>query len=113
MNLDLVFSALSDPTRRSMIDRLRSGELSSGDLAEPLSISRSAVSQHLKVLEDAGLIVRHKQAQKRIVRLNDEQLTAAIDWLQAAREEWQQRLDNLDRLFTDHDNTHTQQGESS
>ena len=56
MNLDLVFGALADPTRRAIVDRLRAGDLSSGDLAEPLPISRPAVSQHLKVLEGAGLI---------------------------------------------------------
>lgn len=99
MNLNSLFGALADPTRRAMIDRLRAGDLSAGELAEPLTISRSAVSQHLKVLEDAGLITRAKSAQKRIVHLNTEQLSSATDWLLAAREDWEQRFDYLDQVL--------------
>lgn len=99
MNLNLVFGALADPTRRVIIDRLRAGDLSSGDLAEPLPISRPAVSQHLKVLEDAGLISRSKSAQKRIVSLNTGELSAATEWMLAAHEEWQQRFDALDDVL--------------
>lgn len=100
MTLDLVFGALADPTRRAIIDRLREGDLSSGELADPLPISRSAVSQHLKVLESAGLITRSKSAQRRIVSLNVDRLSAATGWLQAAHDEWQQRFDNLDQVLT-------------
>ena len=78
MIMDLVFAALADPTRRAIIDRLRSGDKSAGELAEPLPISRSAVSQHLKVLETAGLITRSKSAQQRIVSLNADALTEEI-----------------------------------
>lgn len=99
MNLDSVFGALADPTRRAMIDRLRAGDLSAGELAEPLTISRSAVSQHLKVLENAGLITRAKSAQQRIVHLNAERLSGATDWLLAAREDWGQRFDYLDQVL--------------
>lgn len=99
MNLSDVFGALADPTRRAIIDRLRGGDLSSGELAEPLPISRPAVSQHLKVLEDAGLITRSKSAQKRIVHLNSDRLAAATDWLQSARDDWELRFDNLDRVL--------------
>lgn len=99
MTLDLVFGALADPTRRAIIDRLREGDLSSGELADPLPISRSAVSQHLKVLESAGLITRSKSAQRRIVSLNVDRLSAATGWLQAAHDEWQQRFDNLDQVL--------------
>lgn len=84
-----------------MIDRLREGDLSAGELAEPLPISRSAVSQHLKVLEDAGLITRSKNAQRRIVHLNTERLSAATDWLLAAREDWEQRFDTLDQVLAE------------
>lgn len=84
-----------------MIDRLREGDLSAGELAEPLPISRSAVSQHLKVLEDAGLITRSKNAQRRIVHLNAERLNAATDWLLAAREDWEQRFDTLDQVLAE------------
>ena len=101
MNLDLVFGALADPTRRAIIDRLRDGDLSSGDLAEPLPISRPAVSQHLKVLEDAGLITRSKSAQRRIVSLNADKLTGVTEWLLAAHEEWRQRFDNLDEILAE------------
>lgn len=101
MNLNALFGALADPTRRAMVDRLRDGDLSAGDLAEPLPISRSAVSQHLKVLEDAGLITRVKSAQRRIVHLNTGPLSAANEWLMAAHEDWQQRFDNLDQLLAE------------
>lgn len=101
MDLDLVFGALADPTRRAIIDRLRGGELSSGELADPLPISRPAVSQHLKVLEDAGLITRTKHAQRRIVSLNAEHLSGATEWLLAAHEEWQQRFDNLEAVLAE------------
>lgn len=101
MNLDLVFGALADPTRRAIVDRLRAGDLSSGDLAEPLPISRPAVSQHLKVLEGAGLITRSKSAQRRIVSLNADRLSDATEWLLAAHEEWQQRFDNLDEILAE------------
>ena len=101
MSMDLVFAALADPTRRTIIDRLRSGDKSAGELAEPLPISRSAVSQHLKVLETAGLITRSKSAQQRIVALNADALTEAAGWLQSAHDEWQQRFDNLDRILAE------------
>ncbi|WP_167194397.1 ArsR/SmtB family transcription factor [Brevibacterium pigmentatum] len=101
MSMDLVFAALADPTRRAIIDRLRSGDKSAGELAEPLPISRSAVSQHLKVLETAGLITRSKSAQQRIVALNADALTEATVWLQSAHDEWQQRFDNLDRILAE------------
>lgn len=101
MNLNALFGALADPTRRAMVDRLRDGDLSAGDLAEPLPISRSAVSQHLKVLEDAGLITRVKSAQRRIVHLNTGPLSAASEWLMAAHEDWQQRFDNLDQVLAE------------
>lgn len=101
MDLDLVFGALADPTRRAIIDRLRGGELSSGELADPLPISRPAVSQHLKVLEEAGLITRTKNAQRRIVSLDAEHLSGATEWLLAAHEEWRQRFDNLEAVLAE------------
>lgn len=101
MSMDHVFAALADPTRRAIIDRLRGGEKTAGELAEPLPISRSAVSQHLKVLETAGLITRSKSAQQRIVALNPDSLTEAAGWLQAAHDEWQQRFDSLDRILAE------------
>ncbi len=101
MSMDLVFAALADPTRRAIIDRLRSGDKSAGELAEPLPISRSAVSQHLKVLETAGLITRAKSAQQRIGALLADALTEATGWLQSAHDEWQQRFDTLDRILAE------------
>ncbi|WP_257930089.1 helix-turn-helix transcriptional regulator [Brevibacterium sp. 239c] len=96
-----MFGALADPTRRAMIDRLRESDLSAGELAEPFPISRSAVSQHLKVLEDAGLITRSKNAQRRIVHLNVEGLSAGTDWLLAAHMDWEQRFDTLDQVLAE------------
>ncbi|MGR6089692.1 ArsR/SmtB family transcription factor [Brevibacterium sp. CSND-B09] len=101
MSMDHVFAALADPTRRAIIDRLRGGDKTAGELAEPLPISRSAVSQHLKVLETAGLITRSKSAQQRIVALNADALTEAAGWLQAAHDEWQQRFDSLDLILAE------------
>ena len=111
MNVDRVFGALSDPTRRAMIDRLRAGDLTAGELAEPLTMSRSAVSQHLRVLEEAGLITRTKSAQRRIVSLNPEALTEAAEWMLAARDDWSQRFDALDRMLADEADPPSERGE--
>src|SRR5919106_4557147 len=94
--LDLTFSALADPTRRSILSRLAEGEATVNELAEPLPMSLPAVSRHLKVLEQAGLIVRTREAQWRPSRMQAEPLDEAIAWMQSRKRTWEQRMDRLD-----------------
>jgi len=102
--LDRTFSALADPTRRAIVERLADGEASVTELAAPFAMSLPAVSKHLKVLENAGLISRGRQAQWRPCRLEPEPLKEASDWLQEYRRLWEERLDRLDEYL------HTLQG---
>ena len=95
--LSLTFAALADPTRRQIVDRLSLGEAAVTELAAPLPISMPAVSRHLKVLEKAGLIVRGRDAQWRPSRLRPEPLSEAMDWIESRKQEWEQRIDRLDR----------------
>ncbi|WP_406247661.1 ArsR/SmtB family transcription factor [Microbacterium sp. M] len=94
--LDLVFQALADPTRRAMISRLSSGSMTVGELAAPFAMSRPAISQHLKVLERAGLIERTVDAQWRRCTLRTEPLDEAAAWVERHRAEWNERFDVLD-----------------
>ena len=93
--LNSVFAALADPTRRAIIERLALGEATAGELAEPFGISKPAVSKHLKVLENAKLIVRKKDAQWRLFELRSESLRIASDWIARYREYWEDQLDAL------------------
>ncbi|MFC9917031.1 ArsR/SmtB family transcription factor [Agromyces binzhouensis] len=94
--LSLVFRALADPTRRAMLSRLHRGPATVGELAEPFPISRPAVSQHLAVLERAGLIERTVSAQWRTCTLRTEPLDEASEWVERHRGEWNERFDLLD-----------------
>lgn len=93
---DAVFAALSDPTRRSIVDRLTDGEATVLELAEPFPISLPAISRHLKVLEQAGLISRGRDGQRRPCRLRPEPLVEIAEWAEHTRAAWEQRLDRLD-----------------
>ncbi len=95
--LTLTFSALADPTRRSILSRLSEGEATVSELAEPFAISLPAISRHLKVLERAGLIARGKQAQWRPSRFETEPLGEAVEWMQSRKQTWEDRLDRLER----------------
>lgn len=97
------FNALADPTRRRIIETLASDEASFGELADRFKMSRPAVSQHLKVLRDAGIVVSRADAQRRIYRLTDESLNEVETWLSKVREYWSQRLDTLERLLEEDD----------
>lgn len=94
--LDAVFRALADPTRRAMLSRLTNGSMTVGELAEPFEMSRSAISQHLKVLEKAGLIERTTSAQWRTCTLRAEALDDAAVWVDQHRRSWNDRFDLLD-----------------
>ena len=98
-NLDVVFSALADPTRRAILSRLADGEASVNELAAPFDISQPAVSKHLKVLERAGLVERAVDEQRRPARLRAEPMAAAVDWLAAFKEFWGKSFDQLDDLL--------------
>ena len=89
------FYALSDPTRRRIVETLASGERAFGDLAQQFDMSRPAVSQHLKVLREAGIVIARADAQRRIYRLQDDGLGELDEWLSKVRGFWNQRLDNL------------------
>lgn len=93
--LSATFAALADPTRRAILARLTSGETSVTELAAPFDMSLPAVSKHLKVLENAGLIVRSREAQWRPCRLEAEPMRQASEWLERYAKFWADRLDQL------------------
>ena len=95
-NLDDIFGALADPTRRAIVARLASGEATVLELAAPFDISLPAISRHLKVLENAGLISRGRDAQKRPCRLEADALDEINRWTQHTKHAWAQRFDELD-----------------
>ena len=95
-SLSVTFAALADPTRRAILARLISSEVSVGRLAEPFDMSLPAVTKHLDVLARAGLIVRGRDAQWRPCRLQAAPLEAAASWIAGYRHIWEQRLDRLD-----------------
>jgi DNA-binding transcriptional ArsR family regulator len=94
--LSSTFAALADPTRRAILARLSSGEVSVTELAEPFEMSLPAVSKHLKVLERAGLIVRGRDAQWRPCRLSAGPLRHVADWVERYRRFWTESFDRLD-----------------
>lgn len=100
-NLDVVFAALADPTRRAILSRLAEGEASVNEIAAPFTMSQPAVSKHLKVLERAGLIERDVDRQRRPARLKAETMAAAVKWLEEFRRFWSASFDQLDGLLED------------
>lgn len=99
--LSRTFNALADPTRRQILDRLSEGEVTVSELAEPFAVSLPAISKHLKVLEQAGLIERTREAQRRPSRLRVAPLDEATGWIAERRKTWEQRFDQLDRHLQD------------
>lgn len=99
LNLDAIFSALADPTRRAILSQLATGPASVNEIAEPYEMSQPAVSKHLKVLERAGLIERDIDKQRRPARLSPEPMAAAVRWLEEFREFWAASFDQLDGLL--------------
>lgn len=100
-NLDAVFAALADPTRRAILARLAAGEASVTELSEPFAMSQPAISRHLKVLERAGLISGGREAQRRPRRLEAAPLAEATAWLEEYRQFWEKRFGRLDTLLTE------------
>ena len=97
-NLDAVFAALADPTRRAILSRLADGQASVNEIAAPFEISQPAVSRHLKVLERAGLIERDVDEQRRPARLKAQEMAAAVDWLTEFKAFWGTSFDQLDNI---------------
>jgi DNA-binding transcriptional ArsR family regulator len=98
-NLDFTFSALADPTRRAILARLAKGEATVNELAEPFEMTQPAISQHLKVLEDAGLITQRVEGTKRPRRLARAGIEALDQWLDMLRKALEQNYDRLDRVL--------------
>ena len=99
--LDATFAALADPTRRAILARLAEGEASVMELAAPFAMSQPAVSKHLKVLEQAGLISRGRDAQRRPCRIEAAPLREATGWLERYRQVWEHNYERLDALLAD------------
>jgi DNA-binding transcriptional ArsR family regulator len=97
--LDAAFSALADPTRRAILARLALGEAGVMELAEPFEITQPAVSRHLKVLEDAGLITRRVDGTRRPCRLSKEGLASMERWLEMLRKALEANYDRLDSVL--------------
>ncbi|WP_395743271.1 ArsR/SmtB family transcription factor [Prosthecobacter sp.] len=96
--LDLVFAALSDATRRGLLSRLIEGEATVGALAEPLQMSLPAVSKHLRVLEDAGLLKRRIEGRTHYISANPKPLREAVNWIERHRQMWEGSFDRLAAL---------------
>ena len=97
--LSRVFAALADPTRRDMVARLTEADHTVGDLAEPYDVSLQAVSKHLKVLEDAGLVTRTREAQRRPVHLEAEVFDLMTKWIERYRRRAEERYSRLDAVL--------------
>lgn len=98
-DLESVFGALADPTRRAIVERLLAhGELSVGDIAAPFSISMPAISRHLRVLEEAGLIERRVMRQQRLIRPRRDGFAAVESWVARQKQHWNAALDRLEAL---------------
>ncbi|MGH2487946.1 MAG: ArsR/SmtB family transcription factor, partial [Ktedonobacterales bacterium] len=97
--LSAVFGALADPTRRAILVTLTAGDATVAQLAAPFRISQPAISRHLKVLEQAGLISRSRRATARLSHLEAEPLCAATVWLAGYQEYWDESYDRLDKLL--------------
>jgi DNA-binding transcriptional ArsR family regulator len=97
--LDAIFGALADPTRRAILARLASGEVTVNELAEPFAMTQPAISKHLKVLERAGLIARGRDAQRRPCRLQPASLKTVADWVAHYEHFWTESFDRLDEYL--------------
>jgi DNA-binding transcriptional ArsR family regulator len=97
--LDRVTAAVSDPTRRAILDRLVSGPARAGDIAAPFAISQPAVSRHLRVLEEAGLIVRTRAGREHVLALDARPLRELQSWTATYERFWTEKVDRLEQYF--------------
>jgi DNA-binding transcriptional ArsR family regulator len=100
-HLDLAFSALAHPVRRGILARLARGEATVAELARPYRVSAPAISKHMRVLEEAGLLSRRKQGREHHCRLEEKKLKLAQAWIEQHRQLWTRRLDALERYLKD------------
>ncbi len=98
-NLDAAFSALADPTRRAILERLRRGEATVSELAEPAGMSLTGLKKHLRVLEQAELIISEKRGRSRHCQLGPRRLEEAGAWIEEFRRGWEQRFDQLEEII--------------
>ena len=103
LDIDRVFHALGDPTRRAIVEKLSQGPISVSRLAEPLDITLAAVVQHLQVLEESGLVQTEKAGRVRTCRIEPAGLSAAEQWIGERRSMWERRLDRLGDLLAEPD----------
>jgi DNA-binding transcriptional ArsR family regulator len=103
--LDLMFQALADPARRTMVERLSRGSASVSELAEPLDMSLSAVMQHLHLLEASGLVRSEKVGRVRTCRIEPKALSMAESWISDRRSTWERRLDRLGEYLAEQSRT--------
>jgi DNA-binding transcriptional ArsR family regulator len=103
IDIDRLFHALGDPTRRAILDRLSKGPLSVSRLAAPLDITLTAVAQHLQVLEESGLVHTEKLGRVRTCRIETAGFSALEQWIRDHRSLWERRLDRLDDLLAESD----------
>ena len=108
--LSRVFAALADPTRRDMVARLTDGDATVGDLAAPYAVSVQAVSKHLKVLQEAGLVTRSRDAQRRPVHLEAEVFDLMTKWIERYRQRAEERYRRLDAVLADLNDEQTETG---
>lgn len=102
MTVQTIFSALSDPTRFAIVEQLlEKGDQTAGSLAEPFNISKPAISRHLKVLEDAGVIERRIDRQFRSFRVRPQSMRSLDDWISRHRKFWQTSFDRLEKVLTE------------
>jgi DNA-binding transcriptional ArsR family regulator len=94
-----IFQAIADPTRRALLDRLREGEQSVTQLAEPFEMSMPAISQHLHILCDVGLVTQRKEGRMRFYRLNPKPLKEVSDWVNPYEQFWQEKLNALGKYL--------------
>src|SRR5215217_800111 len=111
--LSRVFAALADPTRRDIVARLTVQDASVGDLAAPYDVSVQAVSKHLKVLEEAGLVSRSREAQRRPVHLEAEVFDLMTAWIERYRRQAEERYQRLDELLAEMNDTGNDAGYGS
>ncbi len=112
LDLNLMFQALADPTRRSMLERLSGGPASVSELARPFDMSLSAVVQHLQVLEASGLVRSEKVGRVRTCRIEPTALRTAEQWIAERRTNWERRLDRLGDYLAEHRDVPDQRSES-
>jgi DNA-binding transcriptional ArsR family regulator len=101
LNVDRIFHALGDPTRRAIMEKLSDGPISVSRLADPLDVTLAAVVQHLQVLEESGLVQTEKVGRVRTCRIEPAGLSAAEQWIGDRRSRWERRLDRLGDLLAE------------